>query len=178
MARNVEEPNQPEAADRDTNLTADVFLRHCRSISEANAAVKAAQEQRKKIRQQAKADGITLADLDATLRMADWGRNEIRDKFETRMRYARWLNLPVGSQGELFKPVDTSDPKKAADEWKAAGITAGVTGANPEPPEECPAEFHQAYMDGWHTGQKRLADANPHLNGGKAKAAKKEPEPA
>lgn len=171
MARKVSDIKDASDApdgDQTSNLTQDTFLEFVNGIANANAKVAAANEERKKIRKSAKAAGIELGHLDAALKMADWSRNEVRDHFKVQAKYAAWLNLPVGFQPDMFKPVDSEDPKRSADDWKQAGVTAGLRGADPKPGSEVPPEHHQVWMEGWHTGQRRLADANPALNGGKA----------
>lgn len=160
------------------NVTQDTFLQACNEIASENEKVAAANEARKRVRKKWKAEGIELGVLDETLAEADWGRNEIREKEETRRKYRLWLNLPAGTQPDLFQQVDTSDPKKAAQEWSDKGVTAGLRALERKPPEECPAEHHQDFLTGYDTGQRRLVEANPKLNGAMAKAGAKTPEPA
>lgn len=166
--------------DQGSNLRSETFLEFVNQIIEQQAAVDVEKDKLKTLRKKAKAEGIVLGDLDAVVRMSEWGRNEVREHFANRQRYAAWLGLPTGTQGDFFKPVDTSDPKVAASEWEQKGVTAGLLGKDATAPEECPGEHVQAFLKGHATGQKRLAEASPKFNAkpkdkGKAQAPETEP---
>lgn len=133
-------------------VTAESYLAAVKEITMATAKVKAANEVRKSIRKQWKAAGIELGVLDSMVRMADWNRGEIRDHFEIQQRYAEWLGLPVApgvlKQGDILKGL--SDDEVQRREWFALGRTYNRTGKSGRPPEECPDEFHQAFMAGFN----------------------------
>ena len=136
------------------NITQEVFLKGVSVMADFNRKMDELRGARNAARKQLKAQGVELGMLDATMKMGEWGRDEVRQHFDTQRAYARFYNLPVGSQADLFagmKP-DEIDAK----EWEARGQTAGLAGKDPVPPEECPAEHHQAFMVGWHAGQKKL----------------------
>lgn len=132
-------------------VTQESYLAAVKDIAAATAAVKAANETRKAVRKKWKASGIELGVLDATVRLAEWSRGEIRDHFEIQANYAAWLGLPVApgvlKQGE-FRGLDDAEIQRR--EWFALGRTASRTGKPGRPPEECPPEYHQAFMAGYN----------------------------
>jgi hypothetical protein len=130
-------------------VTEGSFLTAVKEITQATLKVKLANEDRKAIRKKWKASGIVLGPLDTMVKMAEWNRGEVRDHFSVEKQYASWLGLPVeGRQTDAFKGL--SDDQIQAKEWNAAGRTASRTGKPARPPEECPEEFHQAFMRGYN----------------------------
>ena len=160
MARDATKTEE-DAAETEpaSNLTHDTFLQAVSEITEIAEEKAAVHERWKRCRKKWKAEGVELGQLDAALKMTDWGRNEVREHFDTAKRYAQWLNLPIGSQPDLFE--GKSEEQVSEDEWFARGVTEGLKGGAAEPPDECPGEHHQAYMNGFAQGQKKLAEAIP-----------------
>jgi hypothetical protein len=144
-------PASPGAGGSGTNavVTEGSFLQAVKEVGAATLKVKLANEERKTVRKRWKASGIALGPLDAMVKMAEWDRGEIRDHFSVEKQYATWLGLPVeGRQAEMFKGL--ADDEIQAKEWFATGRTASRTGKPPRAPEECPPEFHQAFMRGYN----------------------------
>lgn len=146
-------------------LTEDVFLVNMRAIINAQAKVDLAKAGLKEARKLAKAAGIELKQLDAVIAMADWGPDEVRDHFATRNQYAIWMGLPVGTQPDFFAGVP--DAAKPSVDWRSRGYVAATTGkgAVGKPPEDCPPDQVQAWMEGWHDGQKKIAGEMTPANG-------------
>lgn len=154
-----------------SNLTRETFLESVQEMNAANSKLEKVKEERKALRKMIKARGIELGILDATIKMSEWGRGEVRAKFDTERKYAEWLGLPLGHQPDMF--ADLTDDEISETEWHAKGKTAGLAGRDPIPPEECPGEMHAHFMAGWHEGQTELLKAM----GKKAPAPKKDAPP-
>lgn len=133
-------------------VTPELYLEAVKKITLAQAKVKAANEEKNGIRKHYKGAGIELGVLDAMVKMAEWSRGEIRDHFAVQARYAEWLGLPVAPgvlrQGDMMAGLDDQEVQRR--EWFAIGRTTSRTGKPGRPPEECPEEFHQAFMAGFN----------------------------
>jgi hypothetical protein len=134
-------------ADSAGNLTAETFRQSVAELALANEGVAAANEVRKRVRKTIKARGIELGDLDETMKKADWDREEVRAQFERRLRYARWLGLPVEAQGDMFKGM--SQEEKSAAEYEATGRTAFLAAKRREAPEDVPEPFKPNWLRGY-----------------------------
>ena len=154
------------------NVTRETFLEAMNDINEAKQKLDAAREEWKRRRKRWKAEGVVLGKLDMVVKMTEWGREEVRSDFETGKRYAEWMGLPTGYQASLFE--DMTDEEISVYEWEKRGYTAGLKGADPIPPEECPVEHHTHWLKGRMDGQITLAKAQ----GDKKKIAKAEKEHA
>lgn len=140
-----------------SNVSGSTFLEAVAEISRVNAEARAVNERRKAIRKKWKAEGIELGILDATVKMAEWDRSEVRAFFDNGRRYAEWLGLPIGTQQDLFKGL--SDDQIQAKEWYNVGRVASNTGKPGRPPEECPDEYHQDFMRGFNDEDERSWEA-------------------
>lgn len=141
-------PNADARRDQQSNVTSATFLEAVREIAKVNAEMRSLNERRKGIRKKWKAEGLELGILDATLKMAEWDRAEVRDHFDNARRYAEWLGLPVGVQADLFKGLGDDEVQKT--EWRALGRVASNLGRPAKPPEECPPEYRQSWMQGFN----------------------------
>lgn len=140
-------PNAEARREQQGNVTQETFIEAVREIAKVNAEMKALNERRKGIRKKWKAEGLELGILDATIKMAEWDRAEVRAHFDNARRYADWLGLPVGMQADLFQSLGADEVQKK--EWAALGRVASRLGKSAKPPEECPAEYHQDWMRGF-----------------------------
>lgn len=145
------------AANFDAEAEAKIIQDALREMAELNAERTSLNAKISKRRKQMKADGVVLGELDATLKLMDWGPAEIREHFDTKQRYARAARLPIGSQIDLLS--DSNDDEVATTDWRFAGFAAATTGKGVfgVPPDSCPPEMHQAWLEGWHDGQVRNA---------------------
>lgn len=141
-------PNAEARAEQRANVTNETFLEAVREVARVNAEMRALNERRKGIRKKWKAEGIELGILDATIKMAEWDRSEVRAHFDTARRYAEWLGLPVGAQPDLFAKMGEDDIQKK--EWAALGRVASRLGKAARPPEECPPEYQQDWLRGFN----------------------------
>ena len=186
MARRVgSEDGGPKPAGRKktspdlANVTPESFLEAVRLMAVADAAVAQANDARKATRKRIKSMGIELGDMDSTVKMVDWERPEVRERFERRQKYAEWLGLPVGSQPDMFKGM--GDDEIQAREWHAAGRTQFLAGRARLIPEEVPEEFEIHWTAGFDGKPNPAVGAQAEApagkgNGGKAKGPKAEPE--
>jgi len=154
MAKNLGSEEKPKKGakaapdpDRSANVSQDTFLESVQELAGINAKMKACNEERKRIRKTIKARGLELGVLDATLKMAEWDRDEVRANFDNRRKYAEWLGLPIGVQAELFEGMKAEE--KAFAEWQAKGKTSRLAGKPAQPPEDCPETYQLAWTRGW-----------------------------
>lgn len=141
-------PSADARREQSSNVTAATFLEACRDIAKVNAEMRSLNERRKGIRKKWKSEGLELGILDATLKMAEWDRAEVRTHFDNARRYAEWLGLPVGVQADLFKGMGDDQVQKT--EWRALGRVASNLGRAAKAPEDCPPEYVQSWMQGFN----------------------------
>lgn len=141
-------PNAEVRREQEAALASSTFLDAVREIARINGEVRSLNERRKSVRKKWKAEGVELGILDATIKMAEWDRSEVRAHFDNARRYAEWLGLPVGSQKDLFSGMGEDEVQQK--EWRALGRVASRLGKPARAPEECPAEYQQHYMQGFH----------------------------
>lgn len=155
MAKSVESG----AADKSNQLNDSQFRAFINLMAKADEACAKTNEARKRLRKEIKAAGVNLGDMDAVMRMMDWGRDEVRETFDRRTQYARWLKLPVGSQTEMFTD-DTANSETGTegqgDVVFSKAYQAGVKGADPKCPEEY-LDHNQEWVKGYKAGQDSLA---------------------
>lgn len=154
MAKSVDSESAP-GSNQPTEAEFRSAINILAKIEEDLDVVKA---RKKKARKEIKAMGFNLTDLDATMRMMDWGRDEVQDHFERRARYARWVKLPVGAQSSMFGDDndDEKKPESAGEIVFSKAYQAGIQGKSPECPEEY-LDHNQDWSKGWKAGQDSLA---------------------
>lgn len=129
---------------------------HFNLIEAQKAVVKAAQDQLKKLRKTAKADGLVMADLDYMARCANLEDPEIAPaEIRRRAEIASWFALPVNFQPDMFDMRLEPIEDRAAREGEAAGFR----GKEPNPPYDASSAAGQAWLKAWHTGNQNRADA-------------------
>lgn len=121
-----------------------------------------------KARKQMKADGIVLGKLDATIRMLAWSPEEIRDDIDTTLRYAAYAGFSIGhlaegAQVDMFGHA--TDDEIADADWRARGRADALRLKPASPPDSCPPERRNAYLEGhgdakwWSDDDESEADA-------------------
>lgn len=141
-------PNAEARRELAGNVTSGTFLEAVREIAKINAELRALNERRKGIRKKWKSEGIELGILDATIKMAEWDRAEVRTHFDNARKYAEWLGLPIGHQQDLFKGLGDDAVQKR--EWFALGAVSSRLGRPNKAPEECPPEYIQVWQAGYN----------------------------
>lgn len=140
---------------------------------EIEARIKAAQEQRKKLRQTMKAEGVTLANYDAFKRLMRLDADEQTQFFGDIRAWAAYMRAPIGEQLSLsLAPVDddNDESREAAILAKARheGFLAGAAG---KWEDECPHEANSPAGQEW-LGAYREAQEEAASSLGRAEAAK------
>lgn len=149
----------PAAAGHNDNLPA-IFRVYVSNLASIDEKIEALKSQRRGLRKRAKAEGIELKLADAIITMADWEPDEIREQFALREQYARFMNLPIGTQGSLFDDARLPEVERSREKWRARGHADGIRakGWPDKPPTECHPDCAQAYGEGWEAGQKEIAE--------------------
>lgn len=155
-------------------VTEASFLEAVKEITAQQAVIDTEKRVLKGIREKHKFAGIKLGVLDAKVKMVDWSRGEIRDQVDVERQYATWLGHPIdGRNPTAFAGL--SDDEIQRREWAALGKTFSRSGRPGRPPDECPPEFHQAFMRGFNEEDEAAwADADA---GGELPAADDAPAP-
>jgi ribosome modulation factor len=130
-------------------------MHHIRQLLGIADRLKPIMEERKKARALAKADGFKLSEIDAGLRLATMDdQNIFVEEIKELIEIAKAFNaLPPGEQGDLFpdrRPVE----ERAFDEGKVAGLA----GKDPDPLYDASSDMGQAWMKGWHEGQRIMRE--------------------
>lgn len=103
---------------------------------------------------EAKQDKFSRKELMAILDDGATSRRDLVAEEERRARLRGWAGLPAGAQPDLF-----ALPSPAQDEVfaEAIGLTMGLRGDDPTPPDYVAPMHHPLVLKGWHAGQERLA---------------------
>jgi ribosome modulation factor len=146
------------------SLDPNEFLNHVRAVAAAKRTLAEAQSAHQHAMKKAKAAGINPAAFGAILQARKQEPEVIEQNMRDFARYARWLEMPIGTQPGLFgDDVPPVDEKAATEqrEWAAeeAGYEAGRNGRNRS---DCPfpagSPFHARWDDGWVRGQAKIAE--------------------
>jgi len=153
--------NAPPLTKEDREALYIIHLANAREDNDKLAAAKAVFEAVKKARvlrrKALSSDGFDIHETDRILRDEERPRYEVEADEEIRHFQRTAANQPVGAQLELTFQND-SFTQQELDEahWRGRGYTAGLRGADNDPPEECHPEFHQVFREGWADGQEKL----------------------
>lgn len=133
-----------------------VFMDHFKPIAAQLEIVKEAQAEYKRLRKLAKADKVTLSDIDFALRCAEIDNEGIVvDRLRREAEIASWFALPVEFQPDMFGDFER---EPAEDRARREGAAAGASGKGTNPYDENSPQG-RAWADGWQTEQKKLAEA-------------------
>ncbi|WP_011580537.1 MULTISPECIES: ribosome modulation factor [Chelativorans] len=153
-------------------------MHHVRRLLELEEEMQPLRERRKQIRAEAKGDGFKLSEIDAAIRLSTMEDTSIFvAEIKELIEIAKAFNaLPPGEQGDLFP-----DRRPANERCFDEGKVAGLAGKNPEPPYGADSKQGQAWMKGWHEGQRimreELQAAMEKRNAMKADETEDEPFP-
>jgi len=130
---------------------------HFHAISSQQAKVKEQQDDYKRLRKLAKADGIILSDLDFMMKCAEAEDETIvTDRIKREAEIAKWFALPIAFQPDMFGDLD-AEPLE--DRAAREGEASGFRGKEPNPPYDVANTAGQAWLKGWHLGNKSRAEA-------------------
>jgi hypothetical protein len=105
--------------------------------------------------------GIELGLLDRRLKRQGWSTEEIKDDWQTELRYAELLGQPIGAQLDAFGDSRTPEAIREKVRWQQIGRMHGLAGrgAPESPPDECPPDARVEYGAGWMAGQEETQAA-------------------
>ena len=126
-----------------------LFLHHLDPIYRAHLKRKEANEELKRLKKVAKADGIMTMHVNYAIKCRDAeDDNALASGLLGTLEVARWLNVPLGTQFEMFD--GESDRSEIAND----GYSAGWLGTECRAPEELAAKEQDEWLQAWHAGQK------------------------
>ncbi|MDX0262931.1 hypothetical protein GOC60_17265 [Sinorhizobium meliloti] len=131
-----------------------LFMHHFGNILKQTERCKAENALRLKLRKEAKADGIVLADIDFGLRCAQIEDPQIIvNEQKRRAEIGRYFALPIGAQSEF-----DFDREPAMDRARREGERAGYEAANADTnPYDLNSDQGRAWTDGWKAAQEQMA---------------------
>lgn len=136
-----------------------LFMYHYDKIAGKTAIANAANEERKRVRKEAKAHGIVLADIDYGLRVAAIEDTSIIvQELIRHQEIATFFGLPVGTQVDM-----DFEREPLIDRLKREGYAAGYANKDRTPPVEIDSRQGQAWVKQYDVGRAAaltdLADA-------------------
>lgn len=137
----------------DANFQA-MYYHYKRLTADLDAKFEKSKAARKKVYDEAKSYGISKRMLDKGRAMrTEEGERRLKADIEETRRIARWEAVSIGSQMEMFE-----DRTPAVERARAEGERDGWQGDPKKSGDWAPGTpQYTAYMDGYHEGQKRLA---------------------
>lgn len=138
----------------------EIFLEHFRKVSAFKREVSQAQSALQLAYKRAEKAGINLGAFKAMLKARKEEPAQIEQNMRDFFRYALWLEMPIGTQPNLFAASDdaprpTERAKAEQKEWEArdAGFDAGVAGRAHDTNPHVPGTLlHQAWAAGHSKG--------------------------
>lgn len=155
MAKTDAGPGEGHNSELTPEQRSALRMHHVRQLLAIDEEMQPLRKRRKKARAEAKGDGFKLSEIDAAIRLMTMEDQSIFvDEIRELIDIAKSFNaLPPGEQGELFpdrRPVD----ERCFDEGKIAGLA----GKSAEPPYGADSEQGQAWLKGWHEGQRIMGE--------------------
>lgn len=126
-----------------------LLMHHMRAISAQQAICDRENEERKRLRKLAKADGIQLADIDYGLRVLEIEDPQIIiDEQRRHHELAEWFGVPIFTQAEF-----DFEREPAVDRARREGRAAGAMGKDCDPPYGEGSPLAAAWREGWQAEQ-------------------------
>lgn len=144
----------------------EVFLEHFRKLANLKRELAQVQSAVQLGFKKAKAAGINPDILKAVLKARKEEPAQIEQNMRDFFRYALWLEMPIGTQPNLFAASDdaprpTERAKAEQKEWEArdAGFDAGVAGRAHDTNPHVPGTLlHQAWASGHSKGVEHIKE--------------------
>lgn len=147
-----------------TNVTEPLFLHHLRKLADAERKKDEAVALVRAARKGAKADGVSLHKLDQARSLSKLSEAELVDEFNTLVRYATFLNVPVYRQMSLFELGETGDEEKTLERAYHDGCRAGKLGQSEgSNPFDATLPAGQKWLAGYRDGQAALMEGIKQL---------------
>lgn len=139
------------------SVDAETVLLYLGQIQQEQALVAKAKQRLNKIWKLAINAGIVRKDLELVLKFADMDADTVLGTLQRIQQYAKWLEVPIGSQLSLFEIPSSGilSSDEIAQRAYRAGYVLGVQGKNPDDQAYPPlTDLGQKHMEGWNAGQK------------------------
>lgn len=133
--------------------SAVLFFQHKKSYVAALAKKKETDAAFRNVAKLAKAElgEGAVADIKTAIELeSEEGEAKIKGVIEAQLRVARWMNVPLGSQSDMFAEPDRTP---AVDRAYAAGKSAGLAGETLNNPHAHDMPQHERFDQGWRDGQ-------------------------
>ena len=144
------------------NLTRETFEEHWRKIRTLKRELDEANGRYRAAKKLAEGAGVDLKTLGLLEQLAKLDDGEADSRLNKLFRYAGWLDLPIGTQIDLFQAEPRKEKADAEhSEWAAteAGIESGKHGANRDDNPFVPGSpLHVKWDGGWLRGQEIIAN--------------------
>lgn len=145
------------------------FLHHVRILVEQDSRIdvqkeilKGLRKERKSLRDEAKAVGVVMGELDRAVKDAQTELVDLEAKERRYLLYMRWLGCPLDIGPAKAPPKTKEEVAKAqADRWEQEGYRMGILGKPRSIPEGCPPESQQDLLRGHERGQNALMKSSP-----------------
>jgi ribosome modulation factor len=132
-----------------------LFFHHLQPFLQADAAVRDAQAEKKRLKKLAKADGILSRDLDFALRVATIEDSDVLlEEHANRAKILAWQGVLPGTQA-----IFDFDREPAIDRAAREGEAAGFNGRDATPPYDASSSQGQKWLAAWHVGNKARTEA-------------------
>ena len=161
----AKEKTMPKAAAADTGHNSEMteehrralFFHHLGRVKRQKTVVATASADLRNIYKVAKAEGYSKKDIDYATSIEATDDEVLINERRQQAMIARWMQAPLGLQGDLLDAVDMSP---AADRARETGKIAGMKGETCIAPySDGGSEQAQAWIAGWHEGQETLMAA-------------------
>ena len=127
-------------------------MHHIKAVAAENAKVKAANDDRKKVKGLAKADGFKMSEIDAGVRLMEMEDTDIfMSEIAELYGIAQDFGVIPAAQMDFFE-----DRRPLVDRAKDEGLAAGLQGKDPVSPYGSGSAEDQAWMAAWHEGQEEM----------------------
>lgn len=154
MAGRVEDGDPKVIADAGSNVTQATFMYSVHAIARLEKAKDKAVGELRQGYKQAQDAGIDLKVFKEVVKEAKEDSEALKLHFRTKDRYMRFMGVETGFQFGLFENPEEAD-QNAMDKGRRAG-GLGVDSA--ENPYQLSTDEGQKWMEGWHEGQKDIAE--------------------
>ncbi len=154
MAPRVKDGDPTVVADSGSNVTQATFMYSVHAIARLEKAKDKAVAELRQGYKQAQDAGIDLKVFKEVVREAKEDSEALKLHFRTKDRYMRFMGVETGFQFGLFENPEEAD-QNAMDKGRRAGGLGIDSSENPYQPS---TDEGQKWMQGWHAGQKDIAE--------------------
>lgn len=132
-----------------------LLFQHLGPIAEKKEDMASLNGELRNLYKKAKADGFSKKEIDFALALISKDQDEMSDEHKQRMRIARWVNHPIGTQPDLFDFAPIDKPYED-------GKVAGLEGRDAVPPEKYGVQGanYEGWMKGYYEGNTLRAQAH------------------